>query len=139
MLIVRAGPSGKVIRPVPGNGALWAPASGSLALTLLAAPHPPGVYTFSIGVVVLTAAAAGTFTLRSTWSMPVTGAFTFDWSTNAPLTIVGNGFLAPRHVVSTGALPITMTLIPAGVVGTPNVYVNVPMDNRFGLLPAGFP
>lgn len=136
--VMRDGPAGSILIPAPPVGTIWSPITAqSLVLEALPEGHAPGLYSFSIALMMLTV-GVGTTTIGASWSQPGVGATSVLFSGNAPFNTVAS-FIAPRHIMSTGELPIIFTLTPAGVSGAPRALVNMPMDLIMGRFPEGFP
>lgn len=139
LIITRAGPSGKSVAPVPGVGRLSWNAGSTLAFTLLKSGHTAGLWPINIAIVVLSPASAGSINLISTWDQPGVGVISFQWGTLSLTGVPGTGFIAPRHVQSSGAADITFTIVPVGVTGSPNLYVSCPLSAILARMPAGYP
>lgn len=135
--VLRAGPSGKIVEPSPGVGQLSWNVSGTLDFTLLRAGHPAGLYPVNIAIVVLTAASAGSINLISTWDEPGVGLLSFQWGSLVLTGVPGSGFIAPRHIQSSGARDLTFQIVPVGVTGSPRLYVNVPLSAMLARQPIG--
>lgn len=134
---VRLSPSGKIISPAPGAGNSSWNALAPLVVELLPANHQPGLWSFSIATVQIVA-ATGFYSIVLSWDQPFVGAVSRTFNASIAMNAIGNGFIAPRHVMSSGRAPLVMTLTPTGVVGSPRVYANFPVDNILALLPEDF-
>lgn len=97
-------------------------ATAPVGLTVLEAPHPPGLYQINRCVMRNVAAITGTLAVQHDWEDPVRGAQTAAAAAQ-PLTATGiMNVPANNNVVrSSGAVAITQTFIPAAVTGSPSV------------------
>lgn len=136
MSITRAAPSGKRLVPVDPLGLDDWNVGGPLTLELVAAGHAPGVYSFSISIFPVVTASAGTLTVTCSYDGPGLGPTSIVYQNAGTLN---NGFIAPRHVMSSGLGPIRLALTPAGVTGSPRFYVNCPLDLMLARFPEDFP
>lgn len=134
--IVRAGPSGKRLAPVNALGQKNWSAAAPLTLELARAGHMPGVYQFSIAIFPIVAAGAGTMTIAGNFDAPGFGATSVNFAAGSA---INNGFVAPRHIMSSGLGAITLTLTPSGVTGSPLIYVNCPLDFILARFPSDYP
>lgn len=137
-MTVRLGPSGKIVTPTPGDGTANWNGLAPLVIEMLPAGHTPGLWSFSIAIVQLVVASAGTFSIVLTWDQPFVGPVSHTFNAAVSMTAAPGGFIAPRHVMSSGLAPLVMTLTPAGVTGAPSLYVNLPVDDTLALFPEGF-
>lgn len=135
LIITRAAPSGKRLVPVDPVGLDDWNVGGPLTLELAPAGHAPGVYSMSVSVFPVVLAGAGTLTIACSYAGPGFGPTSVTYQAAGTLN---NGFVAPRHIMSSGSSPILLTLTPAGVTGSPRFYVNCPLDLMLALFPEDF-
>lgn len=122
-LNLRVSPSGRYYEPQPASGLRGWTVAAPLVVTLLAAGHEAGVYTIGITVFVRVAAGAGNLSSAVlAWSQIGLGATSVTVAPTAP-TSTGNKLSLFRSLPSTGLLPITYTLTPALITGSPIVDV----------------
>lgn len=138
-MLTRASPSGKRLVPAGPIGLVAWSALAPVSFELLPRGHAAGIYTFAIDVVMRTLAGAGVFQIDGFWSEPlVATTATVRFGANVPLTAL-HPFIEPRHIVTDGRLPFTLTLTPSGVTGSPVAWLNFPIDFILADLPEAFP
>ena len=135
-LTARGGNNGKRVQPVNALGISSWDCSSPVTLTLIRAGHMPGVYSFSIAVAPIVTATSGTLTISVTYDAPGVGPTTIIYQSAGA---INNGFLAPRHLMSSGAGPIVLTFTPAAIVGAPRFYLNAPLDFILARFPGDYP
>lgn len=122
-ILLRAAPSGPVTNPVPGIKRIGYTGSTTLVLTLAPIGHRAGIYTVGAEMFVRTIAGAGNFaTSVLSWNEPLLGATTLAFAPGAP-TVLGVRINVLRSLPSTGLAPITYTIIPTGITGSPIIDV----------------
>ncbi len=96
-------------------------AAAPLVLTVLPAGHGPGTYELIMAVIVRVAAGAGNITRSFGYSAPTFGATSIAQfgSTNINTTGHTPASFNVLGAESDGTAAITLTLVPAGVTGSP--------------------
>ena len=93
--------------------------SGQQVLTLQPANHKPGYYLCSANLYFTAVGTGGNANAPLfSWGEPVTGASTLVFGAIG-LTSTGLIFTVTRALYSAGVLPITFTITPASVTGSP--------------------
>lgn len=111
----------------PGTTVLDWTVAAPITLTLAPTGHAEGIYQVGLAVVIRQTATAGTLGKRTNWTTPggFAAVFPNPDSVGTPLIITGtpsgsgSQFLTVQSVWSNGATPISMTLTPGAVTGTP--------------------
>lgn len=119
MIASRQPPSGPIASPVPSVGIDGWTLGAPLTLTLQRAGHRPGVYTVGVEFFVRVAAGAGNLNTSTLgWNLIGLGPVTSVFAPAAP-TLLGARLNAYRSIVSSGLAPITYTLVPTSITGSP--------------------
>lgn len=121
--ILRRSASGKYAAPLRGAGIVGWNAAAPLVITLQPTGHPAGVYIVGVEVFVRVVATGGN--LNNTllgWNQPRLGTTSQVLNPTAP-TALGNRLTIYRTCPSSGLGPITYTLTPAGITGSPVIDI----------------
>lgn len=133
--IARAAPSGKRLSPADANGLPAWDASSPLVIEAVPAGHEPGIYAVAIAYWPIVNAGGGTMTVVGSFDAVGVGPMSITFQSAGA---INTPFIAPRHFMSSGLLPIIITYTPASVSGSPRIYVQSPAEFILAELPESF-
>jgi hypothetical protein len=122
-ITLRAAPMGKRFYPFPATGLIGWTAGAPISLVVVPTGAQPGVYVFGLYIFVRVAAVGGSLANGSlAWNQPGLGSTAATVAGPNPTTLNATTNLY-RSVPNSGLGPISYTLTPAGITGSPIIDI----------------